>query len=44
MKKFIKEFLFWTGFVLFCVGVLLFVQEGLGYDLFTPVVIKYKLF
>ena len=37
MKKFIKEFLFWTAFVLFCFGVLLFIQEGLGYDLFTPI-------
>jgi hypothetical protein len=37
MKKFIKEFFVWLAFVLFCAGVLVFIQDGLGYDLFTPI-------
>ena len=42
MKKYIKSFLIWTMFVLLCAGILIFVQEVFGIDLFSPITVEYK--
>lgn len=38
MKKILISILIYVGFVLFCAAVLIFVQEVIGYDLFSPVI------
>ena len=39
---FVKKFLIWTMFVLLCAGILIFVQEMFGIDLFSPIIVEYK--